>query len=215
MEIRGFAEHDRAELLTSSGRWAAGSPTESLWGHTESEASVYLTPYMDLQPESLFVAVSDSTLVGYLAGCIDGSAFPDEEQRLRRAISEHRLYLRRGCALFFARAAADSMRSGLRRTPIARELTDPRYPAHLHINLLPEARGIGAADMLMNRWFARLEQVGAPGCYLQTLVENTRAGRFFERMGFTDHGPVALVPGMRYRGAPVYQRTMVRDMRPS
>lgn len=209
MEIRGVVPGDRAELLALSGRAGAGSPTASIWGHAESEAAVYLTPYFELEPESLFVAVSGGELVGYLAGCVDTAAFPSEEQRMSRAISGHRLFLKRRPLAFFARAALDAVRPG----PSAGEPDDPRYPAHLHINLVPEARGTGAADALMARWFERLDRVGAPGCFLQTLVENVRAGKFFERWGFTDHGPAVPVPGLRYRGARVHQRTMVRALR--
>ncbi|HJV15561.1 MAG TPA: hypothetical protein VJ625_16875 [Propionibacteriaceae bacterium] len=53
MEIRTFAEADRAELRELFGRAGQGAPSESLWGHQESEAAVYLTPYMDLEPDSL------------------------------------------------------------------------------------------------------------------------------------------------------------------
>ncbi|MFC8047873.1 GNAT family N-acetyltransferase [Nocardia sp. NPDC057353] len=209
MEIRGVVPGDRAELLALSSRAGAGSPTESIWGHPESEAAVYFTPYLELEPESLFVAVAGGQLVGYLAGCVDTAAFPSEEERMRAAISDHRLFTKRRPLMFFARAAVDAVRPG----PKAGELEDPRYPAHLHINLVPAARGTGAADALMAHWFARLAEVGAPGCFLQTLVENPRAGAFFERAGFTDHGPTPLVPGLRYRGARVHQRTMVRDPR--
>ncbi len=50
-----------------------------MWGHIDSEAAVYLDPYMDLEPASLFVAEHDGTLVGYLTGCIDTEAFPSED----------------------------------------------------------------------------------------------------------------------------------------
>ena len=65
MEIRTFVESDRAELRELFGRAGEGAPTSSLWGHQESEAAVYLTPYMDQQPDSLFLAVLDGALTGY------------------------------------------------------------------------------------------------------------------------------------------------------
>jgi hypothetical protein len=68
MEIRGFAETDRAALRELFPRAGAGAPSGTLWGHPASEAAVYLDPYMDLEPDSLFVAVVDGALVGYLAG---------------------------------------------------------------------------------------------------------------------------------------------------
>ncbi|QHE71500.1 GCN5-related N-acetyltransferase [Rhodococcus sp. WAY2] len=61
----------------------------------------------------------------------------------------------------------------------------------------------------MQRWLDLLVASGSPGCYLQTLVENTRAVRFFRRMGFTEHGPTPLVPGLRDNGRRVHQQTMV------
>ncbi|MGK8490674.1 GNAT family N-acetyltransferase [Nocardia asiatica] len=210
MEIRGFAEGDRAALRELFVRAGAGSPTESLWGHAESEAAVYLEPYMDLEPESLFVAEARGELVGYLTGCVDSAAFPGESERIDRAIRRYRVMFRPAAAGFFARSIADAAGAAIRRAPLAGDFRDERWPSHLHINVAPEARGTGAADRLMVRWFERLAEAGSPGCHLQTLVENVRAVRFFERMGFTAHGAEPLVPGLRYRGRRVRQRTMVR-----
>jgi hypothetical protein len=81
MEIRTFAETDRADLRELFSRAGEGAPSASVWGHEESEAAIYLYPYMDLEPDSLFVAVVDGALVGYLAGCLDSSRFPSESVR--------------------------------------------------------------------------------------------------------------------------------------
>jgi len=59
------------------------------------------------------------------------------------------------------------------------------------------------------RWMEHLTASGSPGCYLQTLVENDRAVRFFRRLGFTEHGPTPQVPGLRDGGRRLHQRTMV------
>ena len=209
VEVRGFSEDDRAQLLALARRAGEGAPTASLWGHEQSEAAVYLTPYLDHEPDSVFVAVVDGEPAGYLAGSL-GPAVPRESARMDRAIRVYRLFLRRGPALFFARSLLDMAGAALRRQPTAGELDDPRWPAHLHINLVPQARGTGAAAALMERWFERLRDTGTPGCYLQTLVENARAVRFFERMGFVAHGATPLVPGLRYQGGLVHQLTMVR-----
>lgn len=211
MHIRTFQERDRPALRKLALRAGQGSPTESLWGHPESEARIYLEPYMDHEPDSLFLAESDGELLGYLTGCVDSDTFPSEDRRIADAIRAHRLILHRQPALFFARSAFDAVRAVVRRTPSAGEIHDPRWPSHLHINVVPEARGTGAADGLMERWFERLRSAGSPGCYLQTLVENTRAVRFFQRMGFTPHGATPPVPGLRYQGKRVHQQTMVQN----
>ncbi|NLU71343.1 GNAT family N-acetyltransferase [Streptomyces sp. HNM0575] len=180
-----------------------------MWGHEESEAAIYLKAYMDLEPESLFVAEVDGVLVGYLAGCLDHSRFPRESERIARAIRRYRLMLRPRPAAFLARSVLDLTRAALRGEPTASDFTDDRWPAHLHINVLPEARGTGASDELMGAWFRRLRENGSPGCHLLTLAENTRAVRFFERVGFAKYGSNPLVPGIRHDGRRVHQQTMI------
>ncbi|GGV24486.1 hypothetical protein GCM10010182_53830 [Actinomadura cremea] len=209
MEIRTFSEDDRAELRELFVRAGEGSPTESLWGHPESEAVIYLDPYMDLEQDSLFLAVSEGRLVGYLTGCPDTSAFPSDDALLMQAIRRHRLLLRREPLAFFARSMADMAGAAVRRRPTSKGFDDPRWPAHLHINVASEARGTGVAADLVNAWLDRLRALGSPGCHLQTLRENARAVRFFRRMGFTEHGPALLVPGIRNNGEKLHQQTMV------
>lgn len=183
VEVRAFRAEDREELSELFRYAGEGAPTGSLWGHPESEAQIYLDPYMEREPESLFVAQLDGRLVGYLTGCLDTASFPGEGARMAAAIREHRVVFRRGARSFFLRAALDGARIRLRREPSAGEFTDPRWPAHLHLNVAATARGTGAAQALMRCWLDRVEEAGVPGCHLQTLVENTRAVRFFERSG--------------------------------
>ncbi|MBE1489360.1 GNAT family N-acetyltransferase [Plantactinospora soyae] len=209
IEIRSFAETDRTELRGLFRRAGAGSPSSSLWGHEESEAAMYLEPYMGQEPDSFFVAVVRGDVVGYLAGCLDSSTFPSERERMERAIAKYRLILRPRPAAFLARGMVDLASAAIRRVPTAGAFDDARWPAHLHINVAPLARGTGAADGLMSRWFDRLVKTGSPGCYLQTVAENTRAVRFFERVGFARHGRTALVPGARQGGRQLHQQTMV------
>lgn len=128
------------------------------------------------------------------------------------AIRRYPLMTKRGPAAFFARSLVDLLVAKLRRQPTAGDFTDPdftdpKWPAHLHINVAPEARGTGAAAGLMRAW---LDRLGSTGCHLQTLVENGRATKFFERNGFVAHGPTPLVPGLRHEGRRVHQLTMVR-----
>jgi GNAT superfamily N-acetyltransferase len=97
----------------------------------------------------------------------------------------------------------------VRREPTAGDFDDARWPAHLHINVAARARGIGAADGLMERWFDRLRAAGSPGCYLQTLVENTRAVRFFERMGLPGMVRLRWSPASGTAASDCTQQTMV------
>lgn len=207
--VRGYRPADRDELVALFDAAGNGAPGSEVWGHAESLAEVYLTPYLDLEPESAFVAVVDGRLAGYLVGCVDETRFPSQEERTAAAIDKFRLRELAGPRRFLRRERRDALLLRLLRRPVATGFTDPRWPSHLHIDLLPIARGNGAADGVMNLWFDRLRELGSPGCYLQTSAENTRAVKFFERMGFEKHGENHVVPGSRYDGKRMHDQTMV------
>jgi GNAT superfamily N-acetyltransferase len=98
------------------------------------------------------------------------------------------------------------------REQVTGDFIDPRWPAHLHIDLLPAARGTGLGAALMARWLQQLQAAGSPDCHLLTLAENTRALKFFEKSGFRNHGNPALVGGMRgKKGERLHQQIMVRN----
>jgi GNAT superfamily N-acetyltransferase len=208
--IRTYTPADHDALVDLFAEAGADSPTGQLWRHLPSERFVYLDPYVEHHPDTLFLAEVDGDLVGYLTGCPDSAALPGEDERLTQAIVRHKVMLRPRSMPFFARSLLDIARAKLRgQETSSGEVRDPRWPAHLHINLVPAARGTGTAQELMHAWQDWLTDAGSPGCYLQTLVENTRAARFFEKCGFVAHGSTTLVPGVRYQGRPVHQLTMV------
>lgn len=211
--VRTYTSGDHPALVSLFERAGADSPTGELWGHAASERAVYLEPYVEHCPESLYLAERDGRLVGYLTGCPDPTAMPGEDELIGRALSSPRVLLRPGTARFIGRSLGDVLSARIRREPTAfGELSDPRWPAHLHVNVLPEARGTGAAAALMDAWLAHLAALGVQGCYLQTLVENPRAVRSFAKAGFVPRGPTPAVPGLRFRGQRVHQQTMVRTI---
>ena len=70
VEVRTFVDDDREPLRSLFRRAGEGAPSGSLWGDEQSEADVYLTPCMDHEPDSLFVAVVEGAIAGYLAGSV-------------------------------------------------------------------------------------------------------------------------------------------------
>jgi hypothetical protein len=52
-------------------------------------------------------------------------------------------------AAFLARGIFDVAISAIRRVPTAADFEDPRWPAHLHINVIPQVRGAGVGTALM------------------------------------------------------------------
>jgi ribosomal protein S18 acetylase RimI-like enzyme len=174
-----------------------GESATWFWRDRESFADLFSGYYTDLEPASALVAeASDDRVVGYLLGCVDSRRATAPAVILRRHLLRRGIALRPGTAGFFWRSVLDLCRDG---APPA-ELRDPRWPAHLHIDLLPEARGLGAGAALMRRWLEQLTRQRSPGCHLGTFHENTNGIAFFERMGFRRHGEPQLVPGFRQRG---------------
>jgi GNAT superfamily N-acetyltransferase len=63
-----------------------------------------------------------------------------------------------------------------------------RYPAHLHIDLLPVTQGQGLGRQLIERFTEELRKRGVRGVHLGVDRRNTGAHRFYERTGFTRVG---------------------------
>lgn len=172
-----------------------GEPADWYWRHGESFADIWSGYYTDREPDSCFVAVRGGEVVGYLAGCVDTRSAPPASKALADAALRYALFVRPGTARFLWRGVIDSLRDGAPHEVV----DDPRWPAHLHINLAPSGRGLGAGSALMTAWLDRLAALGSPGCHLGTMLENRRAVAFFQRHGFEPHGEPQLAPGMRTR----------------
>jgi ribosomal protein S18 acetylase RimI-like enzyme len=212
-EVRRYYPGDRPAIEDIAYRTGfMGESAEAFWRHRESFASVWVAPYLDEEPDSTFVATVDGPVIGYLTGCVDTAGFKGPDAMLAKAISRHWLLFRRGVAQFLWRAIVDQILDKWRgHPPVSGELHDARWPSHLHINLLPVARGSGLGRALMDAWFARLRDVGSPGCHLGVIAENQRAVAFFRAMGFEPHGEPLPIPGMRGRNdGRLHQQMMVR-----
>jgi len=57
------------------------------------------------------------------------------------------------------------------------------FPAHLHINFHPDARGLGLGSLLVKHYVEFLEAQRIPGVYLVTSPDATNVS-FYERLGF-------------------------------
>lgn len=187
-----------------------GGSASFYWRDFPSFADIWTSYYTDQEPESTFVAEREGRVVGYLTGCVDTARSVSPRDAIIRQMRARWLLLRPGTAGFFWRSIWEALRQ---RSLASGDLDDPRWPSHLHIDLLSEARGLGAGRRLMEAWLARLREVGSPGCHLGTLAENTGGIAFFCRMGFTPHGPPVLIPGQRTpSGARVHSLTMVQSL---
>jgi len=58
------------------------------------------------------------------------------------------------------------------------------YPAHLHIDILPEYQGLRLGTKLIDKLVTHLRQKNIPGLMLSVANDNTGAQHFYEKYGF-------------------------------
>jgi ribosomal protein S18 acetylase RimI-like enzyme len=82
-------------------------------------------------------------------------------------------------------ATSSEAMAGLLHTPERMVLPDlAAYPAHLHIDVLPDFQRAGHGRALMAAYLGALAGAGVPAVHLGMLTVNTRARAFYDRLGF-------------------------------
>lgn len=187
--IRPYRPSDRAALYevcvrtADAGADATGALTDdALWG------DLFAAPYAEHHPDLAWVVESDDDrVIGYIVATDDTEAFavwfrdewwPRLAARYPRAIEP---------ATREERLVEYGYDQGPGVSPHAAE-----YPAHLHIDLLPETQGQGLGRRLIETLFAELRRRGVPGLHLGMDPANTGAAAFYERLGMR---PLPAEPG--------------------
>ncbi|MEX1057452.1 MAG: hypothetical protein WED11_06960, partial [Natronospirillum sp.] len=174
-----------------------GQDATPLMGDPYILGHCYLGAYLALQPDCAFVLTDNGTPCGYIVGAPDTASFSDQVER--RWLPG----LREQYAKDEPHTARSDFEQDLRRLIHARPLApavSQEYPAHLHINLLPVAQGAGGGRALLQRLFAQLGALEAPGIHLIQSASNQAAFQFYLRVGFEewsrDEGSITLVQSL-------------------
>ncbi|OCJ12064.1 acetyltransferase [Rhizobium sp. AC27/96] len=143
---------------------------------------IYSAPYATLLPQLVFVAEDGEGVFGYISGAFDTVAFEDRLER------EWWPGLRRQYAAPSGDPTlwdADQRRISAIYRPnrVPTFLTD-RFPAHIHMNLLPRAQGKGIGTALLDRWIENARANGVKGIHLGANSGNHGAIRFWSSRGF-------------------------------
>lgn len=192
--IRPFAPGDEPALAAICLQTAdAGADATGVLDDDDLWAELFVLPYVHRHPDLAFVVeTDDGRVVGYVVATPDTRSFEDwfrdewwppfterwprpDEERTRQDANLLYAYGRHGGA----------------------EPYGDTYPAHLHIDLLPEAQGQGWGRRLLETLTGALRERGVTGLHLGTDVNNVGAMAFYERLGFT---PLASHPGVQAFG---------------
>lgn len=139
---------------------------------------IYALPYVDLAPETAFVVDVEGRARGYILGVEDTAEFV-ERLRAKWLPAFEQKYPLTGEESTTQRIVRDGRRPERMLIP---ELGD--YPAHLHIDLLPDLQGQGLGRMLVRTLLAELTSRGVPAVWLEYAPDNVSAGAFYQRLGF-------------------------------
>jgi ribosomal protein S18 acetylase RimI-like enzyme len=190
-----------------------GEPVEWQWRDAESFSDIFTGYYTDAEPGSALVAEIDGEVRGYLLGCVDSAKAWTPAAVVGRQVLRRGIAFRPGTARFAWRSVGDVIVDAAHKRLPPAPFEDPRWPAHLHIDLLRDARGRGVGAALLRRWLDTLRGTGVPGCHLETIAENTGAVAFFEAMGFEKRRRPIPAPGLRSpRGERHHVQLMVQSL---
>lgn len=143
----------------------------------------FAAPYVHLEPELAFV-LDDGTgrAVGYIVGAADTVRFAKVFRAAWLPLVADRHPEPSGPP-----ATPDETIAWLLHHPermIVPELSG--WPAHLHIDLLPDWQGRGRGRQLMRTLLEALRDGGVPAVHLVMATANKPARGFYDRMGFTE-----------------------------
>ncbi|WP_438354051.1 GNAT family N-acetyltransferase [Microbacterium sp. CJ88] len=180
--IRPFRRGDEAALAQICLRTAdAGGDATGIFDDDRIWAEIFVLPYVARHPEFAFVIeTDDGRVAGYIVGAPDTAAFETwfrDEWWPERGAAWPRPEVERS-------RQDGTLLYAYGRGPGA-EPYGAGYPAHLHIDLLPELQGQGWGRRLVDALVEALRAADVSGLHLVAAVENTGALAFYTRLGFT------------------------------
>jgi ribosomal protein S18 acetylase RimI-like enzyme len=156
-----------------------GEDATSSYAHRQLLGHYYAGPYAVLEPDLCFILTADGEPCGYVLGTRDSTAF------WSRCEAEWFPALRERYPL---PPPEDKSPDAEMKRAIHRGIEPGyyalEYPAHLHIDLLPQAVGGGNGRRMMETFLDRLRELDVPAVHLGVSRKNERAVGYYEHMGF-------------------------------
>lgn len=197
-EIRPYHPTDLTSLYRIClGTGDAGKDASHLYRDPDLVGHYYAAPYAVLEPDLSFVLTDAGMPCGYVLGARDTATFG------QRCEVEWLPPLRARYPLL-----PDSDRSldaniirAIHRGH-ERENRFPDYPAHLHIDILPQGQGKGWGRRMIETLTTQMRAFGITGVFLGVGGRNTNAISFYRHVGFQQikEEPWGLVLGMKLQG---------------
>lgn len=198
--IRRYEARDREAVRRLACETAdRGEPVERFFHDREVFADLVTRYYTDYEPQALWVAEHQGSVIGYLTGCLD-------IHRWKRIVAWR--VIPRAALTALAHGALWSsetwrwLAAGLQtwRHGGFPRIRLERHPAHFHINIQREFRGRHAGTQLVERFLTQAQEARRRGVHVAVRRDNAPSCAFFERLGFVEagHHRVVIPSGASY-----------------
>ena len=184
MKIRGYRPEDYEtlyDICVQTG--AAGKNATNLFNNPELLGDIYVGPYLRLASSMIFVAEDEEGVAGYVLGVLDSEDWANrlEQDWWPSLRARYQLDPANETDLMVAdRGCLEAIHNPHQTPP---EIV-ARYPAHIHLNLLPRIQGKGVGGIMLKRWFDIAIHHGVRSVHLGVSTHNRRGIAFWQKHGF-------------------------------
>ena len=157
----------------------SGKDASDLFDDPDLLGHYYAAPYAVLEPDCCFVLTCNNLPCGYILGTHDSQQFYQRCEKEWFPLLRERYVSPEEDDQTLPARIIRLIHSGHQVNP---DMND--YPAHLHIDLLPEAQGHGMGRQLIDIFNRKLRELEVSAVHLQVGKTNTGAIAFYQRVGF-------------------------------
>ena len=181
--IRSYKSADTSavyEICLKTGN--SGQDATHLFSDPLVLGHIYVGPYMEFEPQSVFILEDDQGPCGYIMGVLDSQTY--YQWMHSEWLPKMRVNYKKPTGNLDTWDETEKI-TDLLFHPVSQRLL-PDYPAHLHIDLLLRAQGKGQGKLLMDRFIDYLKYNKIPGLHLELSSNNDRAFNFYRKYGIEE-----------------------------
>ena len=181
--IRSYKSADTSavyEICLKTGN--SGQDATHLFSDPLVLGHIYVGPYMEFEPQSVFILEDDQGPCGYIMGVLDSQTY--YQWMHSEWLPKMRVNYKKPTGNLDTWDETEKI-TDLLFHPVSQRLL-PDYPAHLHIDLLSRAQGKGQGKLMMDRFIDYLKYNKIPGLHLELSSNNDRAFNFYRKYGMEE-----------------------------
>jgi len=181
--IRSYKSADTSavyEICLKTGN--SGQDATHLFSDPLVLGHIYVGPYMEFEPQSVFILEDDQGPCGYIMGVLDSQTY--YQWMHSEWLPKIRVDYKKPTGDPDTWNETEKI-TNLLFQPESQRLF-PGFPAHLHIDLLSRAQGKGQGKLMMDRFIDYLRYNKISGVHLELSSKNDRAFNFYRKYGMQE-----------------------------